>query len=514
MSGVSKRATVVSVVLTLLGSVPVAEAAFPGQNGKIAFDAGGQVRTVNADGSGAAVVGPGVDPAWSPDGTRLLFRGDFSFRITTADGSPVTTIPAGFGRDPIWSPDDTRIAFVLDRPWDDQSYPDEIVVVNVDGSGETQITAGGCPNPTNFSPCDEIQSLSWEPNGNRIAYTRAQWVLDPECECEDEYLALPRRVWFADPDAPGTETVMPTSPIASGVDWEPNGQRLLLSGTSVRLVLPNGTGLATVRPSGWDAEWSPDGTRIVYSTASTGGDIHASAYDGTQVRTVVTGTGASDPAWQPLQPPPPQATYVRPKGAGPFDAALVVAYRDCPGSNQNRVHGPPLEHASCSPPAQASAFLTVGTPDANGAAANAIGKVRLAVIPGSLATPADEADVNAAVSIADVRIAGSLNDYAGEVGIQLPIRIVDRANTGPGPGVVTDTTFTVPVPCAPTGDTTIGSTCALNTTFDAVVPGVITEGKRTMWEVLGRLQVIDGGPDGDVDTVFNTVFLTQGVFVP
>ena len=99
-----------------------------------------------------------------------------------------------------------------------------------------------------------------------------------------------------------------------------------------------------------------------------------------------------------------------------------------------------------------------------------------------------------------MRIAGSLNDYAGEVGIQLPIRIVDRANTGPGPGVVTDTTFLVPVPCAPTGDTTIGSTCALNTTFDAVVPGVITEGKRTMWELLGRLQVIDGGPDGDVDT--------------
>ena len=181
MWGMWKRATVVSVVLTLLGSAPVAEAAFPGQNGKIAFDAGGQVRTVNADGSGSAVVGSGADPAWSPDGTRLLFYDGVYFRVTTADGSTVRTILTGFGRDPIWSPDGTRIAFVRDRPWDDQSYPDEIVVMNADGSGETQITAGGCPgDPFNFPPCDEIQSLSWEPNGNRIAFTRAEWYRRPE----------------------------------------------------------------------------------------------------------------------------------------------------------------------------------------------------------------------------------------------------------------------------------------------------------------------------------------------
>jgi hypothetical protein len=34
-----------------------------------------------------------------------------------------------------------------------------------------------------------------------------------------------------------------------------------------------------------------------------------------------------------------------------------------------------------------------------------------------------------------------------------------------------------------------------------------------MWQ-LGDLEVLDGGPDGDVDTADNTVFLRQGIFVP
>ena len=51
----------------------------------------------------------------------------------------------------------------------------------------------------------------------------------------------------------------------------------------------------------------------------------------------------------------------------------------------SRVHGterdpwPAVSVPSCSPPVQASNFLTVGTPDANGAAANSVGSLRLEV---------------------------------------------------------------------------------------------------------------------------------------
>ena len=69
------------------------------------------------------------------------------------------------------------------------------------------------------------------------------------------------------------------------------------------------------------------------------------------------------------------ATHPRPKGATPLRASLVPAYKAC--AAPNRTHGAPLAFPSCNPPVQASNFLTVGTPDANGAAAaNSVGFIR------------------------------------------------------------------------------------------------------------------------------------------
>jgi hypothetical protein len=42
---------------------------------------------------------------------------------------------------------------------------------------------------------------------------------------------------------------------------------------------------------------------------------------------------------------------------------------------------------------------------------------------------------------------------------------------------------------------------------------MIRNGDRTSME-LDAIQVHDGGPDGDADTPDNSVFATQGVFVP
>jgi hypothetical protein len=69
------------------------------------------------------------------------------------------------------------------------------------------------------------------------------------------------------------------------------------------------------------------------------------------------------------------------------------------------------------------------------------------------------------------------------------------------------------VPCAVTASTTVGSTCSVTTTFDAVTPGSVPEGRRSIWE-LDRIRVNDGGADGVVATTPNTLFATQGVFVP
>src|SRR4051794_25693189 len=63
------------------------------------------------------------------------------------------------------------------------------------------------------------------------------------------------------------------------------------------------------------------------------------------------------------------ATHVRPQGATPLRASIVPAYKACAAPG-NRTHGAPLASPSCNPPVQTSNSLTVGSPDANGAAAN------------------------------------------------------------------------------------------------------------------------------------------------
>jgi glucose/arabinose dehydrogenase len=207
--------------------------------------------------------------------------------------------------------------------------------------------------------------------------------------------------------------------------------------------------------------------------------------------------------------------YIRPRGASPLRVSLVPAFAAC--TSANRTHGAPLAFSSCAPPAQQSGFVTVGTPDANGAGASSVGFVLLKAIVGNSGTPPDEADLRLTTTITDVRRRTGLADYTGQLQARLPIRITDLDNAPPAggsaAGTAQDGTFAFTVPCTGTSDTSVGSTCSVSTTADAVTAGVIKESKRAIWQ-LGQIDVLDGGPDGLVSTNDNTVFARQGVFVP
>jgi uncharacterized repeat protein (TIGR01451 family) len=205
--------------------------------------------------------------------------------------------------------------------------------------------------------------------------------------------------------------------------------------------------------------------------------------------------------------------FPRPVSASPFLVSLVPSYSEC--TSPNREHGPPLDSPSCNPPVQRSDFLTVGTFDANARNPGMTGSVRFTVVTGTPSTPADEADVKITTTIKDVRDRTTLADYTGEVQGRIALRITDRRNgaTGTDTATVSDVPYSFTVPCTATASTSVGSTCTLATTADSITPNTIAETKRTMWQ-LGDLEVLDGGPDGDVDTADNTVFLRQGIFVP
>jgi hypothetical protein len=216
------------------------------------------------------------------------------------------------------------------------------------------------------------------------------------------------------------------------------------------------------------------------------------------------------------------ASHPRPKGATPVRVSLVPAYDQC--TSPNNTHGPPLVFGSCSPPQQASDFLTVGTPDANGARAKSEGFVQLRVFVGSPGPP-DDSSVILEATITDVRCkpgttaCGNANtadgpDYTGELEGNATIRITDHFNgrNRDEPATVQDIPLPFTLHCVNTADTSIGGFCRFPVAECLECPPP-KEGVRTVVEI-AQIQIRDGGPDGVAATQDNTLFMNQGIFIP
>jgi hypothetical protein len=214
--------------------------------------------------------------------------------------------------------------------------------------------------------------------------------------------------------------------------------------------------------------------------------------------------------------------YARPRGASPAVVRLVPAFTKCASSNAT--HGAPLASPSCSPPTESSAFLTSNAPDRDppfNTASNATAYVQMRAycIDGQAPEcplPGEQEDVKIDSTIADVRCRGTSGGcalaggtYGGKLLLSTTLRITDRGN-GPAytdPGTVMDVPLEVDVQCS-------AGECTISTSADAVMPGMVQERRRTIWQ-LGEIQVLDGGADGDADTTGdNTLFLEQGLFAP
>ena len=214
------------------------------------------------------------------------------------------------------------------------------------------------------------------------------------------------------------------------------------------------------------------------------------------------------------------ATHVRPKGATPIRASMVPAFKAC--AAPNRTHGAPLAFPSCNPPVQASNFLTIGSPDANGAGANGTAFVLLkvkATSPEDVLITSTGTDIRCqpatAATVCNSANAGDGPDYSGQVQGNATIRISDHYN-GPSlteAATVTDIPFPVNGTCANTTSTSIGGTCSVNTSANAVVVGSVKDTQRGVVEI-SQLQIFDGGADGNVTTADNTLFAVQGIFIP
>jgi hypothetical protein len=492
-----------------------AQATFPGKNGRIAYNVQGGspsgLHTIDEFGGDRRTLPfGGGNPNWSPDGMKLAFaagtgRPDDPPGIWSMneDGSNIQKVvdvnwPEFSG--PSWSPDGNRLVY----SYDDCVFPGctyHVMRVNVDGGGGGQISYGRNPE--------------WAPAGDRIAIER--------------YDENPFNTNIYTINSAGGGDIRLTTSTAHDIDaeWSSDGDRIAFASRrdgNYEIYVMNADGTGQTRITNTAAHetnpaWSPDGTKIAFerSTHSNptscyqacNAGIYKMNADGSgEVRLTPEGTNARTPDWQ-------RAIFghARPRSATPVNVTLVPAAWECMAANMR--HGGPLDVPSCSPATHPSDFVTIGTPDANLAQANSAGSVHLKVQSCPQCASPLPPDVLITAGITDVRNRYVLTDYTGELEGVVHFRPTDNYNGPPydRSATIPDVPLSFPMSCTATGDTTIGSTCAANTSANAIMPGLVRDFARAVWQ-LGPVEVNDGGPDGEAETQDNTPFMVQGLFVP
>lgn len=285
----------------LLGAtVGTATATFPGPNGRIAFmrfDADGefQVWVANPDMSQQIQLthGPGSDawfPAWSPDGALIAFSshrsdpdpGDdvevsdvFTMRPDGTDVRKVTD-SSGFSGNPAWSPDGRWLVFSSNGG--DASQGQRIFIIPRDGSAPprriTSLPAG--------SLGQELARFS--PDGKRLIFNEVRAVDTPDGPLEQSALFTVAR------DGSKVRRITPWEINGADADWSPDGKRLVFAARladndfvqSVMTVDADGQHLKSLTredqatgegaafrfQESFNPAWSPDGTRIVFVRAT------------------------------------------------------------------------------------------------------------------------------------------------------------------------------------------------------------------------------------------------------
>jgi len=289
-----------AVASLLAVSEEKAQAAFPGKNGRIAYQGSdGVIYTIdpiNPGGGGKTMVTRGYQPSYSPDGTKIAFAASDGhdaeiYTVEVTGGKPFQiTDNAMDDLHPSYSPDGKRIAYTCS-----DGHDAEICTIKATGGKPFRLTKN---DRLDFGP-------SYSPGGKRIAYsglTRTDW-----------------EVYTIDARGGGRFNVTKNDTYDYYPDYSPDGKKIAYVAKDtkhddyeIRTIKATGGRPFNVTNNTTDdlhPSYSPDGTKIAYTHYSAhysdldlpdeAAAIYKIAADGGKgvLVTANNGTGALYPSW-------------------------------------------------------------------------------------------------------------------------------------------------------------------------------------------------------------------------
>lgn len=313
------------------GFAGIAQAAYPGSNGLIAFVRNGDIYTINPESTtpSSTVVrlthdGHDSGPRWSPNGLQLAYLDKGNLWIMNANGSHKTQItsqaPAYTDARPSWSPNGRYLAFVKAKKGVGYGYLTRYDTVT--HRFATFSTPYNSEQPTRrqikVTALRAAVAWAWARNATGVSYGSFiifEGATAPRCASSSHCLdALgfgaqsDYRNGFPSGEGETTKPIRQLDP-----DWYPNSPLFSVNALTTQQKCSGGhcthqginltIGSAPVLAGAYEAVYSPSGTLLAYVK-----NVHRTPkiyiYSPPTVGPIIQGalTTGTEPDWQPLAP--------------------------------------------------------------------------------------------------------------------------------------------------------------------------------------------------------------------